>query len=123
MTTEDGLLTRLAVKIRQGVCALHGHDSLLHFDNGRISLMCFSCGHESPGWEVGGRAARKQTARGTKPRAERRARRLRGRASRRVGAAYSRPKASGVGAAYSERASRSRGFVLNVPSSPVAPAR
>ncbi len=62
MTTEDGLLTRLAVKIRQGVCALHGHDSLLHFDNGRISLMCFSCGHESPGWEVGGRAARKQTA-------------------------------------------------------------
>ena len=62
MTTDDGLLARLAVKIRQGVCALHGHDSLLHFDNGRMSLMCFSCGHESPGWDVGGRAARHQTA-------------------------------------------------------------
>lgn len=62
MTTDDGLLTRLAAKIRQGVCALHGHDSLLHFDNGRISLMCFSCGHESPGWDVGNRAARHQAA-------------------------------------------------------------
>lgn len=62
MTTEDGLLARLAVKLRQRVCGLHGHDSLLHFENGRISLMCSSCGHESPGWDVAGRAARQHTA-------------------------------------------------------------
>lgn len=61
MMTDDGLLARLTVKFRQGVCGLHGHDSLLHFDNGRISLMCSSCGHESPGWDVSGRAARQQT--------------------------------------------------------------
>ena len=62
MMTDDGLLARVAVKIRQRVCGLHGHDSLLHFDNGRISLMCSSCGHETPGWDVQGRTARQQTA-------------------------------------------------------------
>ena len=62
MTTDDGLLARLAAKIRQGVCALHGHDSLLHFDKGRMSLMCYSCGHESPGWDVGKHAGRHHTA-------------------------------------------------------------
>jgi hypothetical protein len=62
MMTDDGLLARLTVKIRQRVCGLHGHDSLLHFDNGRISLMCSSCGHETPGWDVSGRAARQQAA-------------------------------------------------------------
>lgn len=62
MTTDDGLLARLTAKLRQGVCGLHGHDSLLHFENGRISLMCSSCGHESPGWDVSGRAARQHAA-------------------------------------------------------------
>ena len=62
MMTDDGLLARLTVKIRQRVCGLHGHDSLLHFDNGRISLMCSSCGHETPGWDVKGRTARQHTA-------------------------------------------------------------
>jgi len=62
MIIDDGLLARLTVKVRQRVCGLHGHDSLLHFDNGRMSLMCFSCGHETPGWEVGKRPARQQAA-------------------------------------------------------------
>jgi hypothetical protein len=62
MMTDDGLLARVTVKIRQRVCGLHGHDSLLHFDNGRISLMCSSCGHETPGWDVKGRTARQHTA-------------------------------------------------------------
>jgi hypothetical protein len=56
MTTDEGLLSRMTLKLRQRMCGLHGHDSLLHFDNGRISLLCYSCGHESPGWEVGGAA-------------------------------------------------------------------
>lgn len=57
MTTDEGLLSRMTLKLRQRMCGLHGHDSLLHFDNGRISLLCYSCGHESPGWAVGGAPA------------------------------------------------------------------
>jgi hypothetical protein len=38
--------------MRQAVCGLHGHDSLLHFEQDRMYLKCASCGHESPGWEL-----------------------------------------------------------------------
>ena len=38
--------------IRQFVCGLHGHDRLMHFQRGRLSLKCMSCGHESPGWDL-----------------------------------------------------------------------
>jgi hypothetical protein len=38
--------------VRQFICGLHGHDSLLHFEQGRMSLLCSSCGHETPGWDV-----------------------------------------------------------------------
>ena len=47
-----GLFARAAGQMRQLICGLHGHDALLHFDHGRISLLCTSCGYESPGWEV-----------------------------------------------------------------------
>jgi hypothetical protein len=47
-----GLLARTAGQVRQFICGLHGHDALLHFEHGRMSLLCVSCGHESPGWEV-----------------------------------------------------------------------
>jgi hypothetical protein len=33
-------------------CGLRGHDTLLRFENERMSLRCVSCGHESPGWEL-----------------------------------------------------------------------
>jgi hypothetical protein len=49
---DTGFVARLSVQFRQFVCGLHGHDSLLHFDHGRMSLLCSSCGHESPGWDV-----------------------------------------------------------------------
>jgi len=35
-------------------CALAGHDELLHFEKNRVSLICCSCGHETPGWDVSG---------------------------------------------------------------------
>ena len=57
--TTDGLFSQMTLKIRQGLCGLHGHDALLHFDQGHISLLCTSCGHQSPGWEFGGAAARR----------------------------------------------------------------
>jgi hypothetical protein len=50
----EGFFARTADQLRQFVCGLHGHDALLHFERGRISLQCASCGHESPGWEVKG---------------------------------------------------------------------
>ena len=60
--TTDGLFSQMTLKIRQGLCGLHGHDALLHFDQGHISLLCTSCGHQSPGWEFGGAAARRTSA-------------------------------------------------------------
>jgi hypothetical protein len=47
-----GVLTRAAEQVRQFFCGLHGHDALLHFEHGRMSLLCTSCGYESPGWDV-----------------------------------------------------------------------
>jgi hypothetical protein len=44
--------TDVITVIRQFVCGLHGHDNLLQFGRGRLSLKCVSCGHESPGWEI-----------------------------------------------------------------------
>ena len=44
--------------LRQFLCGLRGHDSLLHFEQGRMRLRCASCGHESPGWDVGTSAPR-----------------------------------------------------------------
>jgi hypothetical protein len=39
-------------RVRQAFCGLHGHDSLLQFEQDRMFLKCVSCGHESPGWEI-----------------------------------------------------------------------
>ncbi len=44
--------TDFVTMAHQFVCGLHGHDSLLHFERGRLSLKCLSCGHESPGWDI-----------------------------------------------------------------------
>jgi hypothetical protein len=38
--------------IRQTVCGMYGHDSLLQFEQERMFLKCVSCGHETPGWEL-----------------------------------------------------------------------
>ena len=38
--------------VRQLWCGLHGHDSLLQFEQDRIYLRCVSCGHETPGWNL-----------------------------------------------------------------------
>jgi hypothetical protein len=39
-------------RVRQAFCGLHGHDSLLQFEQDRMYLKCVSCGHESHGWEL-----------------------------------------------------------------------
>lgn len=61
-TSSESVFTRAAGQLRQFICGLHGHDSLLHFDHGRMSLLCTSCGYESPGWDVKGVPARRERA-------------------------------------------------------------
>lgn len=39
-------------RVRQTLCGLRGHDALLHFEAGRMSLLCTSCDHETPGWDA-----------------------------------------------------------------------
>lgn len=53
---QRGFFTRMAEQVRQAICGLHGHDALLHFEHGRMSLLCSSCGYETPGWELKGNA-------------------------------------------------------------------
>ena len=63
MTTNpgtDGVLSRAALQLRQLMCGLHGHDTLKHFERGRISLLCTSCGYETPGWDVKLAAGRRE---------------------------------------------------------------
>ena len=60
MTTD--ILGGVGESVRQFICGLHGHDSLLHFEEGRMSLLCSSCGHETPGWDVKAAPARHEVA-------------------------------------------------------------
>jgi hypothetical protein len=39
-------------RVRQAFCGLHGHDSLLQFEQDRMFLKCVSCGHQSHGWAI-----------------------------------------------------------------------
>jgi hypothetical protein len=55
MSTE--IIDRALGQVRQFVCSLHGHDALLHFEQGRMSLQCTSCGYETPGWDLNKGAA------------------------------------------------------------------
>jgi len=50
--SADGLGGRVIDRLRQVVCGLHGHDTLLQFEQDRMFLRCVSCGHETPGWEL-----------------------------------------------------------------------
>lgn len=60
MEMESGIVARAVSQVRQLICSLHGHDALLHFEHGRMSLQCTSCGYETPGWDVKGVPARSE---------------------------------------------------------------
>jgi len=55
-------VTRVFARLGQLFCGLRGHDSVLHFEGKRVMMRCTSCGHDSPGWEVSGRAPRQRFA-------------------------------------------------------------
>jgi len=55
---EVGIVTKLATRLGQVMCGLHGHDSVLHFEGSRVMMRCTSCGYDSPGWEISGQGPR-----------------------------------------------------------------
>jgi hypothetical protein len=54
------IINRTVVKFGQLLCGLRGHDAVLHFEGKRVNMRCTSCGHDTPGWEVSGRAPRQR---------------------------------------------------------------
>ena len=58
--TAGGSMNRAIARFGQLLCGLRGHDSVLHFEGKRVMMRCTSCGHDSPGWEVSGRAPRQR---------------------------------------------------------------
>jgi hypothetical protein len=50
----------IARRIGQLLCGFRGHDAVLHFEGKRIQMRCASCGYDSPGVEVNGRAPRQR---------------------------------------------------------------
>jgi hypothetical protein len=51
-SAPNGGFARAMEMLSQLFCGLRGHDTLLHFEDERMSLRCVSCGHETPGWEL-----------------------------------------------------------------------
>ena len=47
---------QMLYRMQQYVCALQGHNLLLHLETNRLSLRCATCGWDTPGWNVAGRA-------------------------------------------------------------------
>jgi len=56
------LIGRAVGHLRQLMCGLSGHDALLHFGDGRLSLQCATCGYETPGWDLKPEPDRTDTA-------------------------------------------------------------
>ena len=54
------VVTRVMGRLGQLLCGVRGHDSVLHFEGNRVMMRCTSCGHDSPGWEINGRAPRRR---------------------------------------------------------------
>jgi len=53
-----GVIDRASTRLRRILCGMHGHDALLHFEQRRLSLVCASCGHQTPGWDLSSAAPR-----------------------------------------------------------------
>ncbi|HSC29816.1 MAG TPA: hypothetical protein VLD67_21235 [Vicinamibacterales bacterium] len=53
-------IARLMGRLGQVLCGLRGHDSVLHVAGSRMMMRCTSCGYDTPGWDVNGRAPRRR---------------------------------------------------------------
>ena len=41
-------------RVCHAMCGLRGHSTMLHFEPHRLCLQGALCGHDTPGWNVGG---------------------------------------------------------------------
>jgi len=57
-TAEASFVSRAVGRIGQVLCGMSGHDTVMHFEGKRVMMRCTSCGHDTPGWEIEGRAPR-----------------------------------------------------------------
>jgi hypothetical protein len=60
---RGGVIAGVSGRLRTFVCGLGGHDVLLNFEPGRLSLRCTSCQYETPGWTLKEPAARPERQR------------------------------------------------------------
>jgi hypothetical protein len=54
------IVARAMGRLGQVLCGVRGHDTVLHFEAQRVMMRCTSCGHDTPGWEISGRAPRRR---------------------------------------------------------------
>lgn len=51
-----GVIAALRTRVAHLLCGLRGHARFTHCEPRRVTLRCYYCGHESPGWDVSGRS-------------------------------------------------------------------
>ena len=59
-TNGGALVARTVTRLGQLLCGLRGHESVMHFEGKRLMMRCTSCGHDTPGVEIGERAPRRR---------------------------------------------------------------
>ena len=52
------LVARTVTRLGQLLCGFRGHETVMHFEGKRLMMRCTSCGHDTPGVEIGERAPR-----------------------------------------------------------------
>jgi hypothetical protein len=49
---RPGFIGLTVRRIGQFICGISGHDRVRKYEQNRVALVCASCGHVSPGWEL-----------------------------------------------------------------------
>ncbi len=52
LQARPGIVGRMFRRAGQFICGLSGHDRIRKYEQNRVALVCASCGHVSPGWEL-----------------------------------------------------------------------
>jgi hypothetical protein len=57
---DHAFVARAITRVGRFLCGLKGHESVLHFEGKRVMMRCTSCGHDTPGWDIGERGPRQR---------------------------------------------------------------
>jgi hypothetical protein len=60
LVSPGPVVARAVTRFSQLLCGIRGHDAVMHFEGKRVMMRCTSCGHDTPGWEIGDRGPRKR---------------------------------------------------------------